>query len=284
MLVATMLDASAVGSAATPVVLYSPFAADAEGWHVTTGATVSDPTYVSTGGNPGGYIELANDHPTKRFVAPVSWETDLSGDYGGTISFDLRVDDTAPDDTYARVELYRSLTAYAAEATAVPLTAGWTRYTVRLLEDRWCAAGQPCTLTRSSFTAFLANTPVLRIQIYNQALEATTQHTDLDNVVVAGPKLWSRHVTIKYRRAAGAFKGHLGTRFHGCRSHQKIRVLKKHKGPDIHIGSDTTNSAGYYVVHHPPKRGTYYAEVPDKILTTAAVECGAGVSSALKLT
>lgn len=283
LLVAALVTPCATGWSAATVSLTSMFSTDAEGWHVVTGnSTTSDPTYVATGGNPGGYLELANDEALKRFVAPVSWEKDLSGDYAGTINFDLRVADSDLADSYARVELYRAQGYYATEI-AKPLTTDWADFSVRLLAGRWCLPGGGC-LTRSQLTDYLATAPVLRIRIFNQDEVATTQHTDLDNVSVQGPAQVTRRVSLKYRTGAKAFTGHLKAPASSCASHQKVQVYKRHTGPDTRVGSDTTSAVGAYRVHARRRPGKYYAQVQEKLLGKAGLNCLAAVSPVVTVT
>lgn len=68
--------------------LISTFNSDDEGWTVT-GAT--GPTYMATGGNPGGYIQGVDSSSSSRwsFISPDSWDGDWSSYIGGTLEFDL---------------------------------------------------------------------------------------------------------------------------------------------------------------------------------------------------
>lgn len=77
---------------AQPIIVESRFAADREGWTTWTdlGATFT-PTWVASGGNPGGYIQQSDpDAGYFYFRAPAAYLGNRSAAVGGTLSFDLR--------------------------------------------------------------------------------------------------------------------------------------------------------------------------------------------------
>jgi hypothetical protein len=83
------------------VIASSTFNTNDEGW--TNGnfnSTTPSPTsvnYLSTGGNPGGHIQVADNYNWNAFLAPASYLGNQSAAYLGTVTFDLY--DTYTDTT-----------------------------------------------------------------------------------------------------------------------------------------------------------------------------------------
>lgn len=93
--VAVMLLAMLFGlrsGSAGAAIVESTFDTDKEGWKVFGDATSSEPTYVATGGNPGGHL-LANDRAVGGiwyWKAPAKFMGNHLDAYGDTLSYDLR--------------------------------------------------------------------------------------------------------------------------------------------------------------------------------------------------
>jgi hypothetical protein len=66
--------------------IVSHFDSDSEGW-TATGAVLS---YVATGGNPSGFLSLADQLTALTVYAPAAYTGDLSTYLGGTLSFDAK--------------------------------------------------------------------------------------------------------------------------------------------------------------------------------------------------
>lgn len=78
--------------AAQAATVTSNFDFDSEGWLVVGDATSGIPTWVASGGNPGGHIE-ADDTVSGGvwyFDAPAKFLGSRPGAYGGLLSFDLK--------------------------------------------------------------------------------------------------------------------------------------------------------------------------------------------------
>ena len=69
-----------------------------------------------------------------------------------------------------------------------------------------------------------------------------------------------RKLSISYSKRRHAFKGKLRSDESACRSHQKVKVLKKRKGRDHKIGADFTSKRGAYKVRDRKPKGRYYAK------------------------
>lgn len=69
----------------------STFTAGSEGWKVvSTLGYFGDPTWLATGGNPGGFIYAVDpDTGAFGFAAPAKFLGPVAGAYGDTLSFDI---------------------------------------------------------------------------------------------------------------------------------------------------------------------------------------------------
>lgn len=90
--IAIVVGVPHAGQAST--IALSTFDTGTDGWEVgdfysTTGATV--PTYVSVGGNPGGFIRTSDLYDWTGFQAPSSFLGDQSAAYGGSLSLDMQI-------------------------------------------------------------------------------------------------------------------------------------------------------------------------------------------------
>jgi hypothetical protein len=78
------------GAAAAQADIVSMFNSDTQGWTVV-GDEVGPVTWVSSGGNPGGYVSVTDSvvGGVMYFVAPDPYFGDHSGAYGTALTFDL---------------------------------------------------------------------------------------------------------------------------------------------------------------------------------------------------
>jgi Laminin B (Domain IV) len=131
----------------------STFDTNAEGWLVGDFYNRPDlpdpvsPTYSSTGGNPGGYINWSQppEHLEQwsAFMAPAKFLGDMSGYYGGTLQFDLRY--SGQSQQGGEIELQDSV-VLEGNVEGVPTqiryrkdkptdNAGWSTFTIPLIVD-----------------------------------------------------------------------------------------------------------------------------------------------------
>ena len=81
-------------SAAYASLVKSTFDVDADGWRVSeffSASGTSIPTYVATGGNPGGFIRTTDIYGWNAYLAPSKFLGDQSAACGGSLEFDLRI-------------------------------------------------------------------------------------------------------------------------------------------------------------------------------------------------
>ena len=75
--------------------VYSDFSSGADGWTVLYNGSTHEPIYYPSGGNPGGYICVADTVDILwSFKAPAKFLGDKSGSYNKAFSFDLMLTDT----------------------------------------------------------------------------------------------------------------------------------------------------------------------------------------------
>jgi hypothetical protein len=166
----------------------STFDVDADGWSVSGDAQGGSgiPTYVSSGGNPGGYLRAVDDETggVWYWEAPAKFLGNVSGAYGYSLRFDLRQSATsqqreAPDlvlrDASGRILYYNT-----------PNNPGktWTSYSVLLTETAGWTKPDGTAPTQAEMMAMLANLEVLRIR---GEFRSDTDIGDLDNVMLEAP-------------------------------------------------------------------------------------------------
>lgn len=193
-LLGTTLAASALfaGSPASAQTTTNTFDADQQGWGVgnidsTAIATRSgNAPYVTTGGNPGGYIFTNDTEGSIAFIAPTAFTGLLSRSNGGQLTYDLYDADGNDRINYPAVVIYGANGTtigynYAPPSTSfssfvVPLTAaGWTLY---------AGGGNPGSIpvTSDMFAAVLANPTTLAILA---DWHSGGDSTGLDNVAIS---------------------------------------------------------------------------------------------------
>jgi len=158
----------------------SSFDTDHEGWVKHGEGTLY---YVSSGGNPGGYIEFEDwEAMPGGFLAPDKFKGDLSAYSGGTLSFDLKntVDNGGGVlSTYGLVRL-TSGTLYA-ENNPVPYPSyltEWTTFSIPLTASEW-------GVTPAQWDSILFN--VTEVQILMDPQGDFYDRSGLDNFTFTAP-------------------------------------------------------------------------------------------------
>jgi hypothetical protein len=167
--------------------LTSTFDTDAEGWQITGDAQGSSaqPTYFSTGGNPGGYIH-ATDNATGGvwyFAAPSRFLSGLAAAYGHELSFDLKQSSTSRQYNATDIILAGNELTLVYDTPYNPgLT--WTAYRVRLSESAGWRKGSLSgpTPTQAEFQEVLSN--ATRLWIRGEFVSGD-DNGSLDNVSIS---------------------------------------------------------------------------------------------------
>jgi hypothetical protein len=170
-LAATALLALPAGAGAAN--LASGFDLGDEGWrirdnHVNWNITEA-PEWVSSGGNPGGFIRVRDAYEPVLWQAqaPLAWRGNKSADYGGGISFQVR--HAAPDlGPGVSIHSYQAgLLSY--DFAAKP--SGWRSYSAPLSEADQCWTfhspanlSEPRLATRQDFLAVLGDIDELSVR------------------------------------------------------------------------------------------------------------------------
>ena len=167
---AALIFAAESGSALT---ITSTFDVDAEGWLASGDVVSTTPTHISSGGNPGGAIQV--DDQTVGGIwyydAPAAFQGDLSGAYGQMLSFDLWQTGSGPQFDASDVVLNGAGLILAIDAGDNPMPLDtWVSYSLLLREDAgWVRVtdhrnlvGPPAT--QGEMLAVLADLTRLRIR------------------------------------------------------------------------------------------------------------------------
>lgn len=155
------------------------FATDAEGWTTTHGGVQ---TWISSGGNGGGWLRVADDSSDDFLLnAPTAWLGNWSGLLGGTLSFDaLNVNNESPDwAPFGEVTITGTAGTVVLDAVAAnspPADGQWHRYSVLLSP----AAGWSGT---APLAAVLAN--VTSLTIKGEFHAGVTEVVGMDNITVS---------------------------------------------------------------------------------------------------
>lgn len=201
------------------VIATSDFSSNSDGWLLSGDPVNVAPTYVTTGGNPGGYIRGTDAvlNNTWYFDAPAKFRGDVSSSYGFTLTFDQRANGfgNAPfswDDiilTSPGLSLFYDITA------PMPQVVAWTGYSVPLAEGPgWSvgslgAGGVP---TQAQFMQVLSNLTSMRIR---GEFFSGIDIGELDNVVLNGAAVPEASLV--------PFFGLVAASFAGCRIVGKLR-------------------------------------------------------------
>lgn len=166
----------------------STFDSGDEGWKVTGDAQSATPTYVSTGGNPGGFIRGFDNVVGGVWVwtAPAKFLGNMSAAYGFPLTYDLRMRGSGPLFDDSDVILTGSgVSLYLIKTPPVPQDLTWTPYSA-LIQDtaNWhVGAYSGPSATESQIRSVLTN--VTSLQIRGEFITGS-DNGDLDNVILNG--------------------------------------------------------------------------------------------------
>jgi len=170
-------------AAAITVPVTSTFDTDADGWTLKAGH-VGTYQYVSSGGNPGGYVQYTDTGSTAgHIVAPAKFLGDWSNlDGVGTLSWDHTVvqQGTGTTSVPLRAFLIGSGGLDAAYIDGGSPTIGsWTTATADIVEADW-------TVTSGTWAGLLANVTSLelRIEVFSGGVNPPPEIEGIDNVIL----------------------------------------------------------------------------------------------------
>jgi hypothetical protein len=162
----------------------STFDSNTEGWS-TIGDSAGTPTWIASGGNPGGHIRASDSVGgiTWFFRAPAAYYGDRSAAYGGTLSFDeLQFDTSAQYDDRDIILSGGGVTIWYDFPNNPALT--WTAYST-VLDDtggwKFGTFASPTPATAVQIQTVLSNLTDLQIRgEYRSGADTAS----LDNVVL----------------------------------------------------------------------------------------------------
>ncbi len=252
----------------------SDFSTDDQGWRLVGGA---QPSYHSTGGNPGGFISFASAGPAVR--SPSAWSGDQSDTFLGTLSFDYRFTGTGDYQQVARLVGNDGSDIEGFDSVFGGGSPQWRSISLALNAlngNAWFAGDTG--VDASQIKARLAN--LLAVEIPPGSFNGSGT-TDIDNVKLSPPLGVPRKLKIKHK--GGAFTGKLkiARAFpdlpSSCLEHNYVTVFKKRKGPDKKVGKAVTSKAGKYRVRSNLSSGKVYAIVRTGVI--GEIESGDGSGS-----
>ena len=171
-----------LGTASSASAQTSTFSASSEGWLVgdfftTTGGTA--PTWLSSGGNPGGFIRTGDLFAWNAYWAPAAFLGNKSSFYGGTLSLDTRI---LSSDGLEYPEVVLSDGTLLIQYMTLPPTTSWSTFVFPLTEAGWQIAdgsGNPGpAVTQSQFQQVLANLQFVHV---DADWQTGADQVDLDN-------------------------------------------------------------------------------------------------------
>jgi gliding motility-associated-like protein len=120
--------------------IVSTFDTDRDGWTAIDSQTGANPTYQSTGGNSGGFIQVVDGvaGTATYYNAPAKFLGDRSASYGAFLRFDLQVS-IAPNSNTAGARLIGGGITLVKLLSVLPAVApAWSSYSMRLdISENW---------------------------------------------------------------------------------------------------------------------------------------------------
>jgi gliding motility-associated-like protein len=165
----------------------STFDTDADGW-TTINATAGDPVYITTGGNPGGFLQAADGvgGVQTTMVAPAKFLGNRIFSYGQFLRFDLKVA-LASTTSNNDIEIYGGGTSIVRNLIPpLPNTTTWTTYSQRLHEDQIWKIGNTGgpVATKEQIKQVLNSVTAIHIGVEYSLTFAATDIGMIDNVIL----------------------------------------------------------------------------------------------------
>jgi hypothetical protein len=185
-LLLTALVSSPLHAQSGNVLARSTFDNDADGW-TTVGDAVGapTPTFVPTGGNPGGYISGTDSRQSGRWYwsAPAKFRGNVSSAYGHVLSFDLRQNQSDNQTSYHDIVLTGAGLTLVYDTASNPGTT-WTSYNIPLrAESGWMVRTTNQAASEADIRRVLGDLGSLLIR---GEYRSGPDSGDLDNVTLGG--------------------------------------------------------------------------------------------------
>ncbi len=271
-LVALATVGTALASQQIAITRSSTFDSSSEGWVFTDNGNFSAATWLSSGGNPGGFIEGQLDPPDYGiFQSSVAgWAGNAVDDYGGTLTVDIAGSENDPS-ADASVGLFSDNSSVVPCEDLGAIGEGWNTEAVTLDTSHLVECGTSTPLTGAQASAALAGFQAIFVYI---AGTGTSDTFALDNAALSGPQSAgspptghvTREFTLVYK--SRKFQGTLvGADDYSCAGKTEVTIFRKAKKP-VKVGTVTTSAPNLLKEFGPatfsfkPKKvveGSYYA-------------------------
>lgn len=141
----------------------STFDSNNEGWTASGDVASPTPTWLSTGGNPGGCISVADlsQGSLWYYVAPSKFLGDIQDAYGSNLSFDVFTNYSQGGGTVVLVGAGFSLTYVESQKPAVNI---WFHYDIPMTEAGWVNTADGSAVDQNQFLQVLSAVTSLSIQ------------------------------------------------------------------------------------------------------------------------
>ncbi len=299
-LVAAFAVLGIVGSAwaADPPALTRSSAFDSanEGWYVVENDAPRPATWVSNGGNPGGYVSAQFPSGSGQFEsAPASWAPgNAVGDYGGTLGADVRVQLASGAEAQAlEIGFHSTNSAVLACEYLEPWapSSNWSTVAVPLDPQHLNDCMTPKPLTGAQLRAALAGFD--GIYVFAGNVDSVPETVDVDNARLAGPPApvaaptgsVARKFTLAYSQ--GAFSGTLAARYdYSCAGTTQVTIFRAGSKP-AKVGTATTSAPdptkklgpASFSLTRKVAKGTYYASAAKSTSSLDGNACAAAKSA-----
>lgn len=172
----------------TKAQIISTFDTDTEGW-TALNAAAGEPIYISTGGNPGGFIQASDgiSGVTTYMVAPSKFLGNRILSYQQFIRFDLKVALPSTTSGSGDVRIFGGGTSIVRNLDPpLPSTTVWTSYAIQIDETQSWRIGSPtgAIATKQQILQVLGSVTALQIGVEYSLITGTTDKGSLDNVIL----------------------------------------------------------------------------------------------------
>lgn len=190
--------AAPTGASAQAVIAFSDFEIGSDGWFSVGDPQCPHPEYWSIGGNPGGRIRMIDGQEGVGmwFSAPAMFIGDQSAAYGGSLSFDILLENSSDSGNLTKVWLIGDGIRLVMASTDNPPPNTWYTYRFNLDESagwmaRDCVGGREAT--REDMIHVLSNLSALLIQ---GEYSGSRDICNLDNVILATRDVSPRFIPL----------------------------------------------------------------------------------------
>ena len=294
-LVALVTVGAAAASQQIAITRSSTFDSSNEGWVVNDNGNYSSATWISSGGNPGGFIEGQLDPPDYGlFQSSVGgWAGNAVADYGGTLTVDVGGSENDPS---ADVSVgFFSNNSSVAPCEDLGSNEGWSTDAVTLDTSHLVDCDTSKPLTGPQASAALAGFQAMFVYIKGTG---TIDTFGIDNAALSGPHSAgtaptgrvTREFTLVYK--SRKFQGTLvAADDYSCVGKTKVTIFRKGKKP-VKVGIVTTSAPNPQKEFGPATfsfklkkvvKGTYYASAAKSKSALDGNRCKAGASKGVKV-